>query len=364
LTQNDETELVFHKGRGAVSNAEGRFARQTSSDFDDGWDTLSETAAKVTTHVTVEHSKTIISRNTSPDVPFDQSVNPYRGCEHGCVYCFARPSHSWLDLSPGLDFETRLFAKQNAATLLTAELGKKNYQPKTIALGVNTDAYQPVERQWKITRQILEVLQAHRHPVSIVTKSALIERDIDILGDMARDNLCSVIISVTTLEKHLCTIMEPRAAAPKRRLKTIETLRAAGIPTGILFAPAIPFINDNELESVVAAAADHGALSASYVLLRLPHELKELWAQWLAQHYPDRAARVMKIIRLMRDGADYQADFKTRMTGTGEFAELLNTRFKLALRKHGLKPGSRNHNTAVFRKPNKRQPDLFDSSYD
>ena len=358
---DDSTTLreikIFRKGRGAVGNEAGRFEKITTSPFYDGWQEA-EPELKLVTQISTDHAKTIISYNQSPDIPFDQSINPYRGCEHGCVYCFARPTHSYLGLSPGLDFETRLFQKPHAAELLEKELQKKNYQVKTIALGVNTDAYQPIEKDLMITRDLLKVLHNYKHPVSIITKSALIERDIDILSDMARDGLCSVIVSLTTLDKHLCRIMEPRAAASQRRLRTIKTLSDAGIPTGILFAPAIPFINDNELESILKAAAEHGATSAAYTVLRLPHELVDIWTDWLEQHYPDRAQRVMKIVKLMRNGKDYQASFGERMTGTGDFAQLLNARFKLALRKHKLQRRSDPLNTTLFSPPG-AQLDLF-----
>lgn len=349
--------VTFHKGRGALRSEAGRFEIQTSTPFDDGW-TDAETVEKITTQVSIDHAKTIITTNQSPDIAFDRSINPYRGCEHGCVYCFARPSHSYLGLSPGLDFETRLFKKTNAADLLEKELQKKGYQAKTIALGVNTDAYQPIERNAEITRRLLKVLRQYKHPVSIVTKSALIERDIDILGEMAQSGLCSIIISLTTLDKHLCRIMEPRAAAPQRRLTTIKRLSEAGIPTGILFAPAIPFINDNEMEAIVKTAAEHGATSAAYVVLRLPHELKDIWSDWLQEHYPDRAERVMKIVRLMRGGKEYRADFGERMTGTGDFAQLLKARFDLALRKNKLQRRMDSLDESLFCAPG-AQLDMF-----
>lgn len=350
----------FRKGRGAVRNEAGRFETVTSVPFYDDWQPDPQ-APKIPTQISVDHAKTIISRNQSPDIPFDQSINPYRGCEHGCIYCFARPTHSYLGLSPGLDFETRLYKKPNAAKLLEQELQKKQYQVKTIALGVNTDAYQPIEKDELITRSLLQVLHQYKHPVSIITKSALIERDIDILSEMAKDNLCSVIVSLTTLDKHLCRIMEPRAAASQRRLTTIGRLSDAGIPTGILFAPAIPFINDHELERILSTAAEHGAQSAAYIVLRLPHELTDIWSDWLHEHYPDRAQRVMKIVKLMRGGKEYQATFGERMTGTGDFAQLLNARFKLALRKYQLQHRSDTLNTSMFCVPG-AQMDLFSNT--
>lgn len=356
--QPDREIKHFRKGRGAVRNESGRFEKITTAPFYDGWQEP-EPENKLTTHVSIDHAQSIISHNQSPDIPFDQSINPYRGCEHGCIYCFARPTHSYLGLSPGLDFETRLFQKPNAAELLEKALQKKNYQVKTIALGVNTDAYQPIEKELTLSRDVLKVLNKYKHPVSIITKSALIERDIDILSDMARDNLCSVIVSLTTLDKHLCRIMEPRAAASQRRLRTIEKLSDAGIPTGILFAPAIPFINDHEMESIIQAASEHGAKTAAYIVLRLPHELVGIWTDWLEEHYPDRAKRVMKIVKLMRNGKEYQATFGERMTGTGDFAQLLNARFTLALRKFNLQRRSDTLSTNLFSVPGS-QLDLFE----
>lgn len=321
------------KGRGAASYVHGRYAVTTTQGVDDGWGSVYEDMAeapRLTTTVTEEHARSIVSRNDSPDVGFAASVNPYRGCEHGCVYCFARPSHAYLDLSPGLDFETKLFAKTNAAERLRAELAKPAYRCTPLALGINTDAYQPIERRYRITRQCLEVLAETRHPVSFITKSALIERDIDLLAAMARERLVNVYFSVTTLDNHLAAKMEPRASAPHAKLRAMKALSEAGVPVGVMVAPVIPMINDNELEHVLEAAHAHGARAAGYVLLRLPHELKEIWREWLELHYPDRAAHVMNLIRQMRGGKDYDSTFGKRMRGEGPFAQLIQQRFAKA----------------------------------
>ena len=322
------------KGRGAGSNAVSRFSEFQREAVDDGWS--AEESSPLRTELYVDRSRTIISRNASPDVPFRQSINPYKGCEHGCSYCFARPTHAYLDLSPGLDFESRIFYKPDAASLLSRELGKRNYRPEVIALGANTDAYQPVERQLGITRELLKVLQAHRHPLAIITKSALIERDIDILAAMAEVRLVKVLMSVTTLDRELSRKLEPRAAAPQRRLQTIERLQQAGIPVGILLAPVIPALNDNELERILNACAGAGAESAGYVILRLPHEIKELFQRWLEQHYPLKAEHVMNRVKDLRGSQAYQATFGERMTGRGQYAELIAQRFALACKQAGL----------------------------
>ena len=329
-----------HPGRGAISNRTGRFERLRAEAVDDGWRHGRESAVddptpRLDTIVTFDRTKTIIARNDSPDLPFDRSINAYRGCEHGCVYCFARPTHAWLGLSPGLDFETRLFAKPNAATLLTRELARPGYKPRTIAMGTNTDPYQPVERRLKITRSILEVLAAHDHPVSIVTKSALVTRDLDILGPMAARGLATVGVSVTTLDAELAQNMEPRAARPERRLETIRMLAAAGLPVTVMAAPMIPALNDHELEAILIRARQAGATHASYILLRLPLELKDLFEEWLATHYPDRKRRVLSRLRDMRGGELYKSGFGERMRGTGQAAKLLQERFAIALRQQG-----------------------------
>jgi len=328
------------KGRGAASHVSGRFEKTVSRGEDDGWGSLyaqdeTDLLPPLATQVTEERARSIISRNDSPDIGFSQSVNPYRGCEHGCVYCFARPSHAYLDLSPGLDFETRLFAKTNAAERLRHELAKPGYVPSTITLGINTDAYQPIERRYRVTRECLEVLAERRHPVSFVTKSALITRDIDLLAPMAAQNLVSVHVSVTTLDNGLSAKLEPRAAAPHTRLKTIRALHEAGIPVGVLVAPVIPMISDRHLEHILEAAREAGARDAGYVLLRLPHELKEVWREWLQLHFPERAAHVMSLIRQMRGGKDYDSRFGKRMRGEGPFADLIAARFARVYRKLG-----------------------------
>lgn len=334
------TEAV--RGRGSASFVDGRFQKQQVRLEDDGWDSLhalaEEQAPRLETVVTAEQARTVVSRNQSPDIRFDQSVNPYRGCEHGCVYCFARPSHAYLDLSPGLDFETRLFAKTNAAERLRAELAKPSYRCSPIALGINTDGYQPIERSWGVTRQLLEVLAECRHPCSIVTKGALVTRDLDLLAPMAEQGLVSVYLSITTLDNRLSARMEPRAAAPHTRLATVRRLTEAGVPVGVLVAPVVPAITDSELEAILEAAREHGALSASYVLLRLPHELKEIWREWLQLHYPDRAAHVMSLVQQMRGGRDYDSAFGTRMRGQGPFADLIAARFARARRRLGFGP--------------------------
>jgi DNA repair photolyase len=326
------------KGRGAASNVTGRFATTAVQGADDGWGSVYEALAdtpRPQTVVTEERARSVISRNRSPDVGFSQSVNPYRGCEHGCVYCFARPSHAYLDLSPGLDFETRLYAKTNAAERLRAELGKRGYRPAPIALGINTDAYQPIERRYRITREVLEVLAECRHPVSFITKSASIERDIDLLAAMARDRLVTVYFSVTTLDNRLAARMEPRASAPHARLRAMRALADAGVPVGVMVVPVVPMITDAELEHILEAAHGHGARAAGYVLLRLPHELKQVWREWLELHYPERAEHVMSLIRQMRGGRDYDSAFGTRMKGQGPFAELIAQRFDKARKRLG-----------------------------
>jgi len=323
------------KGRGALTNATGRFEAHRVESVDDGWE-QPELASQVATQVSPEPCRSIISRNDSPDVPFDQSINPYRGCEHGCVYCYARPTHAYLNLSPGLDFETRLFFKARAAEFLEKELAKPGYRVSPIALGTNTDPYQPIERRLKVTRSILEVLWRHRHPCTIVTKGALIERDLDLLAPMAQERLVSVMISVTTLSDELKRVMEPRAAAPLARLRTIERLAGNAIPVGALIAPVIPAINDHEIESLVEAAAAHGARSAGFIMLRLPHEVQALFREWLETHFPLKAGHVMSLIRDMRGGRENDPRFGSRMRGEGEVAELIGQRFQLAANALGL----------------------------
>jgi DNA repair photolyase len=326
------------KGRGAASSMHGRFEVQTVTEEHDGWDISDDpdfAPSKLSTTVQEERARTIITRNSSPDLGFSQSINPFRGCEHGCIYCFARPSHSYLNLSPGLDFETKLFAKTNAPELLRAELAKPGYKVAPIALGINTDAYQPIERTYRITRSLLEVFAEHSHPVSFVTKWALILRDLDVLSGMSAKGLVNVHVSVTTLDNRLSSRMEPRATAPHARLDTIAKLADAGVPVGVLIAPIIPMITDSELERILEAARSAGAMSAGYVLLRLPHELKEIWREWLRLHFPDRAAHVMSLMRQMHGGKDYDSSFGARMRGTGPFAELIGQRFKKAKQRLG-----------------------------
>ena len=340
------------KGRGAVSNHAGRYEPGDRVLEDDGWNIGAELMdERPQTSVTLDSSRKVIARNESPDLGFDRSINPYRGCEHGCIYCFARPTHAWLGLSPGLDFETRLFAKPDAAERLREELAARNYEVAPIALGTNTDPYQPTERKLGITRQILQVLRECRHPVTIVTKSALVVRDIDILSDMARDGLANVTLSVTTLDPELARTMEPRAPAPVRRIETIAALSAAGIPTGVMAAPIIPAINDMELERILDAAAGAGATSAAYVLLRLPLEIKDLFEEWLMAHYPQRALRVMALVRDTRGGKNYDSRWGTRMKGEGPYAEMIARRFALATKRLNLNRQRSKLRTDLFRPP-------------
>jgi len=322
------------KGRGAVGNPANRFDPQSRIRTDDGWwQEDDELAPKLATQWFDDASRSVIARNSSPDVPFDRSVNPYRGCEHGCIYCFARPTHAYLSLSPGLDFETKIFSKRNAPTLLADELRKPGYIAMPMAIGVNTDAYQPLEIELEITRGVLEVLCDFRHPVSIITKSSRVLRDVDILSEMAADDLVHVMVSVTTLDANLARHMEPRAGTPIQRLRAIRELNAAGIPAGVLASPMIPAINDMELEQILETCAEAGAKDAGYIFLRLPRELKEMFSDWLRAHFPDRADKVLSLIRQSRDGQLNAAGFGVRMSGTGAYAQMLSKRFKAAARK-------------------------------
>jgi DNA repair photolyase len=352
------------KGRGATSNPANRYEAWHREAIDDGWGSLEQPPERLLTELGIDASRSVITYNNSPDVPFDRSINPYRGCEHGCVYCFARPSHAYLGYSPGLDFETRLLHKPDAPELLRDELARPGYRCETIALGVNTDAYQPVERRLGLTRRILQVLATCEHPVSVVTKAALIERDLDLLGPMAARGLASVAVSVTTLDHGLARRMEPRATAPRRRLQTIATLSEAGIPVTVLVAPVIPFINDAELETILEAAREAGAVAAAYIVLRLPHELKALFNDWLEAHYPERAERVRNRIRDLRGGKENDPRFGSRMTGTGTYATLIAKRFDLACRRLGLSHGRPGLDTTRFHPPRADQPqlDLFSGS--
>jgi DNA repair photolyase len=340
------------KGRGAVSNAAGRFEPTRRERVDDGWNSPDEEEPPpLRTSVAIDATKTAIVRNQSPDIPFDRSVNPYRGCEHGCVYCFARPTHAYLGLSPGLDFESRLTAKPEAPKLLAAELRKPGYRVEPLALGTNTDPYQPIEREYKITRGILEVLRDFDHPLVITTKSALVTRDIDILAPMAARNLARVAISVTTLDPALARVMEPRAPRPERRLGAIRALAQAGIPTAVMTAPMIPALNDAELESLLEAAAAAGATSAGYVLLRLPLEIKDLFSEWLEAHFPGRAKHVLNRIRDIRGGRLNNAEFGTRFVGQGPYAELIRKRFRLACARLKLNRGRWDLDLTRFKPP-------------
>ena len=338
-TAGDHGQQV--KGRGATINIEGRFEVWNRESSDDGWfQDPGDEPARVKTVISIEHAKSVISRHNSPDVGFAQSINPYRGCAHGCTFCFARPSHAYLGLSPGLDFETRLFAKVNAAQLLREELAKPGYKCEPLTIGVNTDAYQPIERQYKITRSILEVASETNHPVSLITKSALIERDIDLLAPMAKKNLVSATLSITTLDQRLTMKMEPRTSAPARRLEAVRRLSAAGIPVNVNVAPVIPFLTDSELESILEASANAGAISAGYVLVRLPWEVRPIFKEWLEKHFPLKAEHVMSRIRDMREGRENDPNFGSRMVGKGTLAELLSQRFRKAVTRLGL---DRNH---------------------
>jgi DNA repair photolyase len=341
------------KGRGAVSNPAGRFDSNTIEKVDDGW-YEEESPDHVNETVSPDSARTIISTNDSPDVGFDLSINPYRGCSHGCLYCFARPSHAYLGLSPGLDFETRLFYKAGAVELLQSELSKPGYVCKPIALGINTDGYQPLEKRLRVTRSILEVLTRCRHPVTIITKSSLVLRDLDLLTDLAKDKLVLVKLSITSLTDDIKRTLEPRTASPKARLRVIENLAQAGIPVGVMVAPVIPAITDHEMEAILNAAHAAGASSAGYVILRLPYEIKTLFRDWLSAHYPDRAQHVMSLINQLSGGKDYDSRFGVRMRGTGPYAELLRRRFEIATRKLGFLSSTESHSltSALFRPPN------------
>jgi DNA repair photolyase len=338
------------RGRGAGINPSGRFELQSRHVFDDGWDSL-ESLEPFKTDVQVERTRTIITRNTSPDISFDRSINPYRGCEHGCVYCYARPSHAYMGLSAGVDFESKLFAKPDAARQLKREISKKGYVPKTIAIGTNTDPYQPIEKDMRIMRQVLEVLAEAKHPVGIVTKSALILRDLDILSQMARDGLVRVALSITTVDRKLARAMEPRASSPTKRLEAMRTLSEAGIPTSVMVAPIIPGLNDFEIERILDSAHNAGAQQAGYVLLRLPREVSPIFRDWLLRHYPDRYRHVMQLIRSMRDGKDYDAEFGKRMSGTGPYAWQISRRFNMACKRLGLSKRSPSPRSDLFNPP-------------
>ena len=350
-------EVDRRRGRGASANPSGRYEPAQREGFDDGWE-IEEELPSLPTEVIVEKPRTIIAKNDSPDILFEKSINPYRGCEHGCSYCFARPTHAFQGLSSGLDFETKIFAKPNAAELLEKELRAPSYQPATIALGSNTDPYQPVERRFRITRSILEVLSRMNHPVGIVTKSALVTRDIDILSQMADRQLAKVAISITTLDPKLARRMEPRAASPAKRLETIRRLTEAGIPVSVLVAPIIPAINDHEIEAILKASAAAGAQEAGYVLLRLPHDLKDLMRDWLAEHYPDKLKHVFTLLQEARGGKDYDAEWSTRQSGVGPYAWMLGRRFETAAERLGLNKRNLRLRKDLFKVPPKEMGQL------
>jgi DNA repair photolyase len=363
LYPDDEVAQPQHNGRGALSNASSRFDDEKMIRTTDGWD-IEDELPPLRTTLTKDATRTILARNTSPDVPFDRSINPYRGCEHGCIYCFARPTHAYLGLSPGLDFETRILFKPDAAKLLTAELAAPKYRPDVVAMGTNTDPYQPVERDLKITRSILRVLSDFNNPVGIVTKNHLVTRDIDILGDMAKRNLAEVFLSVTTLDKDLARDMEPRASAPYRRLDAIKKLADAGIPVGVMTAPMIPGLNDHEMEAILEKATEAGATRAGFTVLRLPLEIKDLFDEWLRTNRPDRAEKVLSLIRQMRGGALYQAEFGTRMRGEGPIAQLLGARFQAAVKRLGLNRIRYRLDTMRFAVPESARTALVDAKRD
>lgn len=331
----NEKPLIY-KGRAASSNMVSRFDPHTRESLDDGWGSLDEEAPPLRTEVMLDASRSVINYIQSPDLPFDRTLNPYRGCEHGCIYCYARPTHAYLGMSPGLDFESRLLMKADAVALLKKELAHPKYQCKPIALGMNTDGYQPIEREYQLTRQIIQVLSESNHPFSLVTKSSLVERDIDLIAPMAAKRLASIYVSITTLDRQVARRLEPRAAAPERRFETLRRLSEAGIPTGVMVAPVIPALTDCDMEQILEKAHEAGARKAGYVFLRLPHELSDLFQEWLQQYFPLKAQHVMSIVRQSRGGKDYQSEFGQRMRGEGIFADLLAHRFKLSCLKLGM----------------------------
>jgi len=348
------------RGRGAASNASGRYEPLARVAFDDGWQSLEE-LPPFKTYVQEERARKIITRNDSPDIGFDRSINPYRGCEHGCIYCFARPTHAYQGLSPGLDFESKLFVKPDAPELLARELSAPGYEPRMIAMGTNTDPYQPIERKWQVTRRILEVLRDANHPAGIVTKSALVMRDIDILSAMAAKGLAKVALSVTTLDPKLARVMEPRAATPSKRLEALRALSKAGIPTAVMVAPIVPAINDSEIERILDASANAGVTAAGYVMLRMPFEIKDLFREWLHEHFPDKAKHVISLVRDLHGGKDYDSTWDKRQRGDGPYAWSIGRRFELACRRLGLNERRTRLTTSLFTPPKKRgsQLDLF-----
>ncbi len=354
----EQKNLSALQGRGAVANPTGRFESASLEAFDDGWGSLGLSSEAPTTRVLAENTRRILSQNDSPDLPFRQTINPYKGCEHGCIYCYARPTHAYLGLSPGLDFETRLYSKPAAAKLLRRELSRRAYRPSLIVLGANTDPYQPIERRLGITRELLEVLQEFRHPVAITTKSAGVLRDLDLLAPMASEGLAQVFVSVTTLDPKLSRRMEPRAAAPARRIHAMSALAEAGVPVGVLASPMIPGLNDMELEGILAASREAGAVAAGYILLRLPGEVQSLFQDWLETHYPLKAAAVLERVRQTRSGALNESAFGTRMRGTGTDAELLASRYRLALRRLRYRDRMPSPDFSRFRVPGRAGPQL------
>jgi len=352
LSNKAPKQAIVFKGRAANSNANSRFDMLSKEAFDDGWQTEEhELPAKLRTILEHDASKTLINYIQSPDLPFDRTINPYRGCEHGCIYCYARPTHAYLGYSPGLDFETRLLVKPNAIEILKKELANPHYRCKPIALGMNTDAYQPIEKDQQLTRKIIEVLSEANHPFSLVTKSSMVERDIDLIAPMAEKGLAHIFISMTSLDNALSRKMEPRAASPARRLKTLATLKQAGIPTGVMVAPVIPALNDHDIEGILEAAAATGVTQASYVFIRLPREVTELFEDWLQQHYPLKAKHVMSLIKQSRNGKAYQSNFGERMRGNGIFADLLAKRFKRCSQSLGLTGETLHFDTTAFKVP-------------
>ena len=347
---NDTKRGLEARGRASKSNCAGRFETHERDVFDDGWE-ISEAIVQLRTEVSVERPRRVITRNTSPDISFDRSINPYRGCEHGCIYCFARPTHAFLGLSPGLDFESRLIARPDAPEVLERELRAKSYRPAVIAIGTNTDPYQPIEREYRIMRRILEVLRDYRHPVAVVTKGALIERDIDILGQMGRDGLARVGVSITTLDSEVSRRMEPRVPSPVRRMKTIERLAQAGCPVHVMVSPVVPALTDHEMEAILKQAAEAGAIAASWIMLRLPREVSPLFREWAEEHFPDRARRIMGRVRDLHGGQEYDADWGKRMTGEGPFADLIAHRFAIQTRRLGLAKSLPPLRTDLFRPP-------------
>jgi len=351
------------RGRGAVSNAAGRYESHGALPIDDGWQTLEDVLPRLQTEIIPETPRKAITYNTSPDISFDRTINPYRGCEHGCIYCYARPNHAYSGMSAGIDFETRIFAKRGLAALLERELSKPRYRPRTVVIGGDTDAYQPAEKDRRITRDVLETLSRTNHPLGIVTKSALVLRDLDILEPMAKKGLVRVAVSLTSLDPQLSRKLEPRAAAPHRRLDTIRALSAAGVPVTVMTAPIIPAINDMEIEALLTEASNAGAITAGYVLLRLPHEIAYLFEEWLEHHFADRKSKVMKLMRDMRDGADYQSEWGVRQRGTGPYAKLIAQRFRNACRRVGLERPGLSLRTDLFTPPtddtDSCQMDLF-----